>query len=333
MKRPIAILGAGNMASALALALARHNRPVRLYCIENDVEEEMSSNRCNTKYLPGHRFPENVTMSADIVSIVKDADIVFIAVPSFAVREVIEKAKPHLSKDAIIASITKGLDPESLDPLILLEAKLLPPAMRSRVCSIGGPAIATEMAKGSPTGLMIASRDTKAAQTVKHLLENASIKVATSRDVKGVGIAAAIKNVYAIALGMCDGLHYPTNAKAMILTLAIEEMRIILKKAGAHPETASGLAGLGDLVVTGLSPHGRNRTYGEKLVGATSKEPKDLGMTTVEGIAATKLTVKLVRRLKATNVTPLLTAIDRCLHARKDYAEPFVQYLNHLKLV
>lgn len=318
------------MACALALQLAKTKREIRLYSIEDDVTDEMRRVRRNTKYLPGHQFPEHVSATPDIVAAVNQADAVFIAVPSFAVAEVIAKARPHLSEDAIIASISKGLDPKTLEPLVSLEARLLPAKMRRRICSIGGPAVATEMAKGSPTAIVIASHDKSSANKIKKLLEGPAVKVATSRDVKGVGLAAALKNAYAIALGLCDGLQYPTNAKALVCTLAINEMAMILKKAGAHPDTAFGLAGLGDLIVTGMSPHGRNRTFGEKLVGAKSKKPTDLGLITVEGISATELASKLVKHLRL--AAPLLSAIDRCLRASKDFEQPFVAYLKKLSL-
>ncbi|MCC6563571.1 NAD(P)H-dependent glycerol-3-phosphate dehydrogenase [Candidatus Uhrbacteria bacterium] len=329
MKSPIAILGAGNMASALALNLARHKRPVRLYCIEPDVEEDLRKNACNTKYLAGHHFPKHVTASNDLAVVLKDAEDVFVAVPSFAVAEVMEKAKPFLSsRIKSIASITKGLDPKTLKPLVIAEATLVPPALRKKVCTLGGPAIATEMAKGSPTGFVVAGRDKATLNRVKKLLETDHLKCATSLDLLGVGLASALKNPYAIALGMCDGLKYPTNAKAMLLTIAIEEMEHVLVKAGAKLETASGLAGLGDLIVTGMSPHGRNRTYGERLVGAKSKLPADLGLGTVEGIAATGLALKLARKVKAR--APLLESIDRCLSKRDNFERPFVDYLkNH----
>ncbi|MCK9361483.1 NAD(P)H-dependent glycerol-3-phosphate dehydrogenase [Patescibacteria group bacterium] len=332
MKSPIAILGAGNMASALALNLARHKRPVRLYCIEPDVEEDLRKNACNTKYMAGHRFPKHVTASNDLAVVLKDAEDVFVAVPSFAVAEVMEKAKPYLSsKIKSIASITKGLDPKTLKPLVVAEAELVPSSLRKKVCTLGGPAIATEMAKGSPTGFVIAGRDKATLNRVKKLLETDHLKCATSLDLLGVGLASALKNPYAIALGMCDGLKHPTNAKALLLTIAIEEMEHVLVKAGAKLETASGLAGLGDLIVTGMSPHGRNRTYGERLVGAKSKLPADLGLGTVEGIAATGLALKLARNVKAR--APLLESIDRCLSKRDNFERPFVDYLKNLTLV
>ncbi|HVM90286.1 MAG TPA: NAD(P)H-dependent glycerol-3-phosphate dehydrogenase [Verrucomicrobiae bacterium] len=331
MKSPIAILGAGNMASALALNLARHKRPVRLYCIEPDVEEDIRKNACNTKYLSGHRFPKNVTATSDIAAVLDGAEDIFVAVPSFAVAEVLERARPHLTSSIkTIASITKGLDPKTLEPLALTVADLLPAPLRRKLCMLGGPAVAVEMAGGSPTGFVVAGRDKAAVTRLKHLLETPSVKCATSNDLLGVGLASALKNPYAIALGMCDGLGYPANAKAMVLAIAVAEMEHVMIKAGAQVDTATGLAGLGDLIVTGMSAHGRNRTYGERLVGAKSKRPADLGLGTVEGIPATALAVKLARKLKAH--APLLDAIDRCLRNSKNFERPFTAYLKNLVL-
>jgi glycerol-3-phosphate dehydrogenase (NAD(P)+) len=330
-KAPIAILGAGNMASALALNLARHKRPVRLYCIEADVEEDLRRNRCNTKYLAGHRFPKHVTASSDIANVLDGAEDVFVAVPSFAVTEVIDAAKPFLGRHVkSIASITKGLDDKTLKPLAIRETDGLPSYLRKRICTLGGPAIGKEMANNSPTGFLIAGRDRQVLNRVKRLLETETVKCATSLDLIGVGYASALKNPYAIALGMCDGLGFPTNAKAMVLAIAVEEMERIIVNAGGHIDTAAGLSGLGDLIVTGMSPHGRNRTYGERLVGAKSKLPADLGLGTVEGISATELAVKLSRRLKIK--TPLLDTIDHCLRNRHHFEQPFVHYLKHLQL-
>lgn len=325
----IAILGAGNMATALALPLAKH-APVKLYCIEPDVEEEINTRHQNEKYLKGIPLPENITASSNLISIMKDASTIFIAVPSKAVSSVMQQALPHLSPTATIVSISKGLDPTTLHPLIVEEAKLLPTTLQKRLTTLGGPAIANEMAKESPTALIAASEDIEGAKHVKSLLENHFIKVALSDDLLGVGLAAALKNPYAIALGMCDGLKHPTNAKAFLLTIALEEMHIMIKAAGGKDETAYGLAGLGDLTVTGFSPHGRNRTYGERLVGASSKHPEDLGLGTVEGIHATELAQKLARQLNVK--TPLLDSIASCLASRTCFSQPFEQFLQSASL-
>jgi len=319
------------MASALALNLARHKRPVHLYCIEPDVEEDVRMNQCNTKYLAGHRFPENVLASPDLSMVLSGATDLFIAVPSFAVMQVMHKVQPYLtSRVKSISSITKGLDPKTLHPLIIQEIEVLPASLKSRVCTLGGPAIAREMAAGSPTGFVVAGTSPATIKRVKALLETSTVKCATSKDVYGVGLASALKNPYAIAIGICDGMAFPTNAKAMVLAIAIGEMKHIITRAGGHIDTATGLAGLGDLIVTSMSPHGRNRTYGERLVHAKSKKPEDLGLGTVEGISATEQSVKLARRLRIN--TPLLDAIDRCLRARQHFARPFENYLTHLQL-
>ena len=181
------------------------------------------------------------------------------------------------------------------------------------------------MAQGSPTGLVAASYDRDAALQIKSLLENTSIKVTISQDLRGVGLASALKNPYAIALGMCDGLKLSTNTKALVLTIAIQEIATLLRASKAESGTAYGLAGLGDLVVTGFSPHGRNRTYGERLATASSRNPLDLGLTTVEGVTAAPLVLKLARHGKIQ--TPLLKSIVACTRAKKDFSQPFTTFL------
>lgn len=327
---PIAILGAGNMASALALHLARHERPIRLYCIEPDVETDINLHHRNQKYFAHTAFPEHIKASADLEETLKHADTIFIAVPSFAVGEVLQKARPYLTEKVMIASISKGLDPETLDPLIIKEGSLLPQALRLTLTTLGGPAIANEMIKESPTAFIAASQDIRGAEHIKSLLETTHIKVATSTDLLGVGLASALKNPYAIALGMCDGLKHPTNAKAFLLTIALHEMSLLLSAAGAQADTAYGLAGLGDLVVTSFSPHGRNRTYGERLVGSTSKNPPDLGLGTVEGIHATELALRLSHRLHIK--TPLLESLGHCLKADTCFTQPFEAFLKKIVL-
>ncbi len=330
-KAPIAILGAGNMASALALNLARLKRPVRLYCIEEDVEEDFRKHQQNSRYLAGYSFPKHVTTSSSIAATLHGAEDIFIAIPSFAVEDVILEAKPFFTKKIqSIVSVTKGLHHETLQPIVLSEAAILPVYLRKHLCTLGGPAIANELAKNSPTGFLLAGSNKATVQRVKKLLETATTKCATSSDVLGVGLASALKNPYAIALGMCDGLKLPANAKSLVLTLAVEEIQHFVVASGGDGRTAFGLAGLGDLVVTGLSPSGRNRTYGELLVGASSKKPADLELGTVEGIPATSLAVKLARRLKIQ--TLLLDAVDHCLRKTHHFEQPFVHYLTHLQL-
>lgn len=321
MKQPVAILGAGNIGTAIAVVLAQRGNPIRMYCIEEDVEREINTKSCNTKYLHGLKLPSSIRACHDIAETLRKAEVVVVAVPSSALTEVMTAVAPHLGRNAVIAVMTKSMDSA---------AAYLPKNIRRNVCVIAGPAIAHELARGYPAGLHLAGANKQALGKLARLLANETLKVETSNDLKGASYAMALKNVYAIALGMCDGLKYPMNTKALILTLALQELRGILGRLGTKPETAMSLAGLGDLLVTGFSPYGRNRTFGERLVGATSKEPEDLGLLTVEGIAATRSALALVKKLKIK--APLIETVAACLKAKKAFAQPFVSYLKKLKL-
>jgi len=329
-KQPIAILGAGNMATALAIHLAKQGQNICLYCIEPDVEKQINEKHRNDKYLAGIRLPSSIRATAKIGACVKGARLIIVSVPSGAVSQVIKLAKPYMRQDAIVALTSKGLDSQTLEPVVLTAQKLLPAGLRKRICMLGGPAVATEMVKGTPMALMVAGHDATARQAVAKLMTGHNLKAAQSNDLLGVGLAAALKNAYAIALGFCDGLHYTTNAKAFVISMAVSEMAGLMLKAGAHPKTAPSLAGLGDLLVTGLSPYGRNRQYGERLVRARTNDPKQLGLTTVEGIAAANLGVKLAKKLGAK--TPLLAAIQKGIRAKAKYHQPFVDYIKNVKL-
>lgn len=330
MPTPVAIVGAGNAATALALLFARR-RPVRLYAIEADVERDINTRHRNAKYLPGVKLPKHVRAFGNAAEAVHGANLVILAVPSHALPEALGLCAPFIHPDAIVGSITKGLDPDTLRPLSICAASILTKRQQRRLCLIGGPAVATELATGTPTALIIAGRDRNAALALARALHTDAVKVMTSDDLAGVGYAMALKNVYAIALGFCDGLRYPMNTKALVATLALEEMARILEAAGAKPETATSLAGLGDLIVTGFSPHGRNRTYGERLVGARSKRPTDLGLLTVEGITATASGKRLADRLRV--AAPLLHAVAKCLSAPHHFERPFIAYIKRIGLI
>ncbi|MFZ6015413.1 MAG: NAD(P)H-dependent glycerol-3-phosphate dehydrogenase [Patescibacteria group bacterium] len=329
-KTKIAILGAGNMATALAYHLALQKHDIRLYCIEPDVLKRINSKHCNDKYMPGIHLPKNIRACADIKSTLAKASIIFIAVPSKYAVEVITQAKPFIAKNAKIACISKGLDADSKQPVVMEIQKLLPVANKKSICMVGGPAIATEMVNGNPTAMIVAGKNPAARKFIASILRGNNVKVAESTDMLGVGLASALKNAYAIALGFCDGLRHPANTKAFIVTLAVTEMSGIMLKAGADPKTAPSLAGLGDLLVTGWSPHGRNRKYGERLVRSQTNDLQKLGLTTVEGIAAAEHGLALAKKLGAR--TPLLQAIKTGVSAKSNCHKPFINFLENLKL-
>jgi glycerol-3-phosphate dehydrogenase (NAD(P)+) len=260
-----------------------------------------------------------------------DAEAAIVAVPSFAIEEALMLSLPFLAPDCIVAIVTKGLDRKSLQPKIETARCLLPPRMRKRVCAVSGPAIATELAKGKPAAILLAGEDVASLRKLAGFLANGTLKVAISGDLHGASLCMALKNAYAIGLGMCDGLAYPMNTKALVLTLALDEMSRIVRAAGGDPKTVMTLAGLGDLVVSGFSSHGRNRTYGERLVGSKTKDPERLRLGLVEGIATTGTALKLAHRIRIK--TPLLAAIGKCLSSGKDFETPFTSYLKNLTLL
>lgn len=326
----IAIIGAGNMATALAWHLGKQGNDCLLYCIEPEVEDQINRKHSNDKYLAGITLPKSIKATSKLDECLEGADTVIVSIPSGAVLGVLEKAKRFIRKDAAIAVITKGFDIKSLEPIAIAARKVLPSANRKKVCMLGGPAIATELVKGTPMAFVVGCEDEKTGKKISKLLTHGNVKVARSNDLMGVSLAAALKNAYAIALGFCDGLGYATNAKAFVITMAVSEMAGIMLKAGAQPKTAPSLAGLGDLLVTGLSPHGRNRKYGERLVRAQTNDPHRLGLTTVEGISASDLSLKLAKKYRAK--TPLLAAIQKGIHAKANFHQPFVAYLKDVKL-
>lgn len=328
--RPLAVLGAGNMGTALALVLSRHARPVHLYCIEPDVEDDINRRHRNAKYLPGVRLPRAIRAFGKPAEALRNADVAIFAIPSFAVEDVASLAAPFLRPDCAIGIVTKGLDPQTLHSKIESVRDILPRALRPRVVAMAGPAIATELAEGMPAAVLLAG-NAAPAKKLASFLRNGMLKTAVSTDLRGAGLCMALKNVYAIGLGMCDGMKYPMNTKALVLTEALDEMSRIVKAAGGDPATVMTLAGLGDLVVSGFSSHGRNRTYGERLAGSKTKDPARLGLGTVEGIATVPIAVRLARRSAVR--TPLLSAISSCLAARAHFERPFVAYLKHLSLV
>lgn len=321
----IAFLGAGNIATALSLILGKRARHVALYSIEPEVTRNINQKRQNTKYLPGHILPPSVFATDQISEALKGARFVFVALPSHAVAEVLSLARPHLEPNAIVVSITKGIDPETFHPLILKQIELMPREIQKHLVLLGGPAIANELAMGQVTGLVAASQHRPSCEAVRQALSHSQVRISLSEDTVGVGLCSALKNAYAIALGLCDGLEVSTNTKSFVFTTAIQEMADLVEAAGGQRDTTFGIAGLGDLFVSGNSFHARNRLYGQKLVTSATKDPASMNITTVEGITTTKTAVQLakLRQIKA----PLLGVIHDCLERTHRFSLPFERYL------
>jgi len=302
--RTVAVLGAGNMGTALAQTMAGNGQRARLWSIEADVLEEMRDRRLNSKYLPGVPLHENVTPCWTIEEALAGAWLVLFSVPSHIVRGLARDVAPQIAPDQAVLNVGKGLEEGTDKRMSEVLAEELP---RSRgVAAMGGPAIATEFARGVPTAVIVAAPDGALAAEIQTALQNEFFKVDTTSDVAGVELGASLKNAYAIALGMCDGLGHGANTKAFFASLALDELAALSKALGGEERTAYGLAGLGDLLTTGYSAHSRNRTLGEKL--CTDPDWQEfLRTNTVEGVAACRAAKDLAHRLDVS--TPLLHAI------------------------
>ncbi len=307
----VAVLGAGNMGTAMAQVMAGNGHRIALWSIEHDVLEEIRGRRLNTRYLPGIVLRPGIAPFWEIGEAMAGASQVIVTVPSQAVREVARGLAPHLKPGQIVLNVAKGLEAGTHRRMSEVLAEETRGSLGVRIASMGGPAIATEMARGTPMAVIAGSTDEDARLHVQRVLQNEHLKVATTTDVPGLEACATLKNVYAISLGMCDGLGHGTNTKAFLASLALEEMCAIACSLGGARETVYGLAGLGDLLTTGYSEHSRNRTLGE-LLGKSGDWRHYTSTHTVEGVGACLAVRELATASGLT--TPLLETIHGVLY-------------------
>lgn len=304
----VAVLGAGNMGTALAHQIASNGHPVRAWSIETDVLEEIRDHHRSTKYLEGVDLHPNLSASFELAEAVAGADLVIVSVPSQIVHSVAPDLAACFQPGQIVLNVGKGMFSGRRLSEVLVDA--LGENAVPTTGSMGGPAIAIEMAKDIPTAVIISVPDASACRRAQTILQNDSLKVEATTDVVGLELCATMKNVYAIGLGMCDGLGYGTNTKAFLTNIALGEMSAICTAFGGRVETASGLAGMGDLLTTGFSQHSRNRTLGDKMASGGDWQ-EFLRANTVEGVDACKA-IKDLTHDQALD-TPLLDTIYEML--------------------
>jgi glycerol-3-phosphate dehydrogenase (NAD(P)+) len=266
----IAVLGAGSWGTALAKALAERDHEVALWARSADIAAKIRAERENTAYLPGVALPDRVSTTHSLQDAMDGASSVYIVVPSHGLREVLVQAIPYLPSHGPIISASKGIENSSLLLMSQVIESVLPTSMRARVCALGGPSFARETGLGMPTAVCIACKDQELARGVQQELAGDRLRVYTTDDVMGVEVGGALKNVIAIAVGAADGLGFGHNARAALITRGLAEMSRLAMHLGAHPLTMSGLAGLGDLVLTCTGDLSRNRRVGLELARGRS---------------------------------------------------------------
>jgi glycerol-3-phosphate dehydrogenase (NAD(P)+) len=310
----IAVIGAGSWGAALSLVLARKDFDLSLWVWDPKQSDIMRTTRENP-YLPGFPIPENVQFTTEIGEAAEGADAVVFVVISAAAEEVARRLKPFLRPGIPVVSATKGLsDATGLTISQTLECIIGPD---NPVAAISGPNLAVEVARQVPSATVAACADLDVAHQVQNMLMCPSLRVYTNQDIIGVELAGALKNVIAIAAGICDGMGFGDNTKAALLTRGLAEITRLGTKIGANPSTFIGLAGVGDLITTCASPLSRNRRVGLGLGQGRKLDDicREIGQV-AEGVPTTRAAYDLAR--KHDTPMPITEQVYQVLFEDKD---------------
>ena len=283
MGKTISVLGAGMFGTAIANILAENGQKIWLWSRDAEHAKAIESSRENAKSLPGYKINDGVTPTSDLGQCLEQCDVVFFSVPSRAFREVVQLARPHLSKEAFAISTTKGIE---ADGFLLMSEVMRQELPNNPVGVLSGPNLAEEIVQKQITATVIASESAEVSATVQEILHTPYFRVYASDDTYGVELAGALKNIYAIAAGFAAALGVGQNTQGMLLTRSLAEMSRFAHCMGAKPLTFLGLAGVGDLMVTCGSPLSRNY---------------QLGMFVGQGMSLDEATEKLGRLAEGVN--------------------------------
>jgi len=289
----VAVLGGGSFGTVIANMVAENGHPVSLWLRDAERAEQLNTKHENSRYLPGYKLSENLFASSCLEDVLADADVVFVSIPSQSFRQVVHQAKPYLKADQMLVSTTKGIEAQTFSLMSEIIREELP---ESRIGVLSGPNLAKEVANHHLTATVIASDDAELRGSVQSILHSSYFRVYASSDTYGVELGGTLKNIYAIAAGLSSALGMGENTKSMLMTRSLAEMSRFAVCMGANPMTFIGLAGVGDLIVTCMSPLSRNYRVGYALGEGKSLEQavESLGQV-AEGVN----TIKHVREKAA----------------------------------
>ena len=310
------VVGSGGWGTALSMVLCDNGHDVTLWSHDPAKAAEMTKTRENSK-LKGVRLPDSLKISGDL-DCLKGTELVISATPSFAVRETGKKIAPYLTPETVLVSVSKGIERDTN----LRMSQILTEATGNicKVAALSGPSHAEEVSIRMPTGCVSACPDLRVARLVQDAFMNDYFRVYTSEDIVGVELSAAMKNVVALACGVCDGMGYQDNTKALLMTRAMAELTRLGEKLGGTRQTFGGLAGMGDLIVTCTSMHSRNRRAGILIgQGKTMQEAMDEVKMVVEGVYSTKAAVALGKKYGVD--LPIIEQVNAILFEGKDARE------------
>ena len=309
----VAFIGGGSFGTALAVQLGHKGEKVNIFDRDINVCNDINNNRRNSKYIKDVVIPENITAYNDLDSTIEGADYLVLAVPSHVIRDVAKSLKGKIKKDVIIISIAKGIEATTNKRLSQLIEEELP----NPVVILSGPSHAEEVAIEIPTTLVATSNHMEYAEKVQELFMTPTLRIYTNDDIIGVEIGGAVKNIIALAAGVCDGVGYGDNTKAALMTRGMKEISRVGTALGGKVETFFGLTGMGDLIVTCTSMHSRNRRAGILIGKGKSLDDslKEVGMI-VEGVKACKAFYELNREIGVS--MPITDALYSVLFENKN---------------
>lgn len=311
------VIGGGSWGTAFAVYLGRMGVRTRLWIREPDVFEAAWKHRENPVFLPGYRFPDAVSVHPDIGQAMEEAESVFVAVPSQYCRKIFVRMLPYLEDGQTVISLTKGIEKRTLLRMSEIMEEVFETEARPSIGVLSGPSFAKEVAEGFPTALVLASREGEMARRLQQRLSSPVLRVYTSRDVTGVELAGALKNIIAIAAGISDAMAFGHNSLAALITRGLVEIARLGLKLGARRDTFSGLAGMGDLVLTCTGPLSRNRNIGRELgEGHRLGDVIARARTVAEGIPTTVSVRELAKREGVE--MPISEQVYQVLYRKKD---------------
>ncbi len=313
----IGVIGAGSWGTALANMLAGKGYPVTLWAYEKDLVERMKMTRENDLFLPGFSLSSNLDFTADLSAAVSGKEMVLLVSPSQVMRLVVQQALEDFNPESLIVSASKGIENGTLLTMSQVLRELLPPSCHQRLAVISGPSFAKEVAAGIPTAVVAAAPQQDIAEQVQNIFTNAAFRVYTNNDILGVELCGALKNVMALAAGVSDGLGFGLNTRAALITRGLAEISRLGLALGAQAATFSGLAGMGDLVLTCTGDLSRNRSVGIALGQGKTLDEILNGMNMVaEGVKTTLSAYQLAAKVGVE--VPITDQMYKILYQQKD---------------
>ena len=313
----IAILGAGGWGTTLAILLFYNGHDITIWEYKAAYARKLSKTRLNNLFLPGVKIPDDIKITHNLSDATHDKNMIILAVPSQYTRSVVKEIDQSSIKNTILVSVSKGIEKTSLLTMSQMLHEEFPSFSTDQIGVLSGPSHAEEVSRRIPTAVVAASKSIETSQAIQAAFMTSYFRVYASTDILGVELGGAFKNVIAIGAGIIDGAKFGDNTKAAIMTRGIAEISRLGMAMGAEAETFAGLSGMGDLIVTCMSRHSRNRFVGEQIgMGKTLKQVLAAMNMVAEGVETSRSASMLAKKYKVE--TPITTEVYKILFEGKD---------------